>query len=115
MSPHPVRRFMAQLADGPFTFPGSHPVFFVTADGGCLSFASAWAERAEIYRALANGDRRGGWYVEASDINWESEDLYCGHSGSRIEAAYVDDDDHLEDLPEPVSEDYFVWRKRVTP
>jgi hypothetical protein len=31
-----------------------------------------------------------GWRVVACDTNWEDGELYCDHSGERIESAYAE-------------------------
>src|SRR5574337_870491 len=87
-----VRDFGEALKNGPYAWPGGYPIFFITSDGGALSFATAWNERALIVQAILDNDRRGGWRVVASDVNWEDGSLYDDHSGARIESAYAEDD-----------------------
>lgn len=104
-----VQDFGEALKNGPFTSPGSYPVFFITADGGALSFATAWSERANIARAIIDNDKSGGWRVVAADVNWENAELYDDHSGNRIESAYAEDDAKGEVDPLPAS--YKKWLK----
>lgn len=85
-----VSDFRAAIRRGPYAWPGGYPVFFVTADGGCLSFAAAKAERRQIIRAIGHNERFCGWRIVASDINWEDPDLICDHTGKRIESAYAE-------------------------
>lgn len=84
--------FNKALAIGPYAWPGGYPHFFITADGGALSFKSAEENAAEIRDAIIANDKSGGWRVVAMDVNWEESDLYCDHSGKRIESAYAEDD-----------------------
>ncbi len=107
-----IRGFMEALATGPFAWPGGYPLFFVTSNGDTLAFGSAWKERAQIYSALQKGERTGGWHVESTVLNFEDPSLRCDHDGGRIEAAYVDNDDHPDDPPVNVPFLYFAWRKR---
>lgn len=72
----------------PYAWPGGYPRYFVTADGGALSFDSAKAERRNILESLRDGTTHDGWYVVGCDINWEDESLTCDHSGKPIESAY---------------------------
>lgn len=60
-----IRDFGLALKHGPYTSVGCYPVYFVTEDGGALSFATAWDERANIVNAIngRGGDR--GWRVVA--------------------------------------------------
>ena len=48
---------------------------------------------ASICAASAHlqNDTRGGWHIAGADINWEDPDLYCDHTGERIESAYAED------------------------
>lgn len=63
---------------------GNYPIYFITADGGCLSSASAVENAERIKDEIENGDFLG-WRVVASDINW-GYDLYCDHSGEKIKS-----------------------------
>ena len=79
------------LASGPYAWPGGYPLYFVTADGEALSFATVQAEVALVKGAVEQQDNTGGWRVIGMDVNWEDTELYCAHSGGRIEPAYADD------------------------
>jgi len=83
--------FVRDLAE-PYAWPGGYPRYFITADGGALSYAAAETERRLIRRAIRTNDTRSGWRVVACDVNWEDPDLYCDHTGARIESAYAEDD-----------------------
>ena len=104
-----VRDFGKALRNGPYTSVGSYPVFFLTSDGGTLSFATAWEERSRIVESIKE-KLNDGWRVVAADVNWESE-LYDDHSGNRIESAYAEDD--LEGEVDPIPESYQKWSVRM--
>jgi hypothetical protein len=105
-----VKDLGAALKAGPYAWPGGYPIFFVTADGGALSFATVWEERKIIARAIADGDD-AQWRVVASDVNWEDAELFDDHSGNRIESAYAEDD--AEGKPDVVSSDFSKWQTQV--
>lgn len=77
---------------GPYAWPGGYPVYFITADGASLSYEAVKQERGLIAEAIKDNDERCGWRVVASDINWEDDQLYCEHTGKRIESAYAEKD-----------------------
>lgn len=84
-----LEQFNEQLASGPYAWPGGYPVYFVTSDGAALSFAAAKKE-AELIRASIAEKSNDGWQVVGADINWEDPQLYCEHTGQRIESAYAE-------------------------
>ena len=80
-----VEDFEKCLASLGYTEDGGYPIYFLMADGGCLSFDTATIERERIKDAIAFGTKNG-WRVIASDVNW-GYDLYCDHSGEKIKSA----------------------------
>jgi hypothetical protein len=88
--------FNKALADGAHVWPGGYPLYFVTADGGALSFASAQENAAQIRDAIIQNDTHGGWCVIGVEVNWEDGELYCDHSGERIESAYAEPNDECQ-------------------
>jgi hypothetical protein len=80
-----------RLRAGPFAWPGGYPIYFITADGAALSFKAVRKEWREIVSAHLRNDRRGGWFIAEAGINWEDPELYCDHTGERIESAYGED------------------------
>lgn len=82
-----VQQFKATLRHGGFTFPGCYPLYFVTSDGGALSFEAARQEFRLIAESIASGTS-DGWRVTGCLINYEDSGLFCDHSGKRIESAY---------------------------
>jgi len=90
MTINTVEDFHEALKAGPYAWPGGYPLHFITSDGGVLSFESAKANIQEIEEAIAD-DFSDGWRVVCMDVNWEDSQLYCDHSGKRIESAYAED------------------------
>jgi len=89
-----VRELIARLRSGQYSSVGSYPLYFVTADCEVLSFAAVrenlWLV-ARATRARSRGqhfDRE--WCVTHCEVNWENADLFCAHSGERIESAYAE-------------------------
>jgi hypothetical protein len=105
-----IKDFGAALRNGPYAWPGGYPLYFVTADGGALSFATAWEERSNIAEAINKSDNTGGWRVVGMDVNWEDTELYDDHTSERIESAYEEDD--AEGEPAKIPESYKKWRER---
>ena len=85
--------FIADL-ESPYAWPGGYPRFFITSDGAALSFDAAMAEKDQIIDAI-NEQSNCGWRIVACDINWEDAELYCDHTGQRIESAYAEDEAQL--------------------
>lgn len=78
-----------RLRDGQYAWPGGYPLFFITSDGAALSFEAVRSEwRQVVWDHLNNVST--GWRIEACDINWEDNELYCDHTNKRIESAYSD-------------------------
>lgn len=84
-----ARQFLETLKAGPYAWPGGYPIYFLTSDGGVLSFDSARDNATYIARAIKDGDH-SGWRVEACDINYEDAELICDDTGERIPSAYAD-------------------------
>jgi hypothetical protein len=82
--------FRKAIRNGKFAWPGGYPMFFVMDDGEAISFEAAKAERRNILEALAADHAHDGWKPVAFEINWEDADLYCAHTGKRIESAYAE-------------------------
>lgn len=84
-----ARRFVAQLKNGAYAWPGGYPVYYITTDGLAICPACAEANKNEIIRAIVNRDDNG-WCATGYDVNWEDDHLYCDHCSKRIESAYGD-------------------------
>lgn len=97
---HNVRDLMTTLREGAYTSLGSYPKYWVTADGGVLSYKSVLENVGQIARAVRDsrnhtarlGIDQRRWQVVACDVNWEDPDLMCDDSGERIESAYAEDE-----------------------
>lgn len=85
------RQFLETLKNGPYAWPGGYPLYFITSDGGALSFDAAKDNVTTICRAIRHKSRCG-WSVVACDVNWEDSSLFCDHTGKRIESAYAEDE-----------------------
>lgn len=79
-----------------YAWPGGYPCYFICSDGDSLSWDAAVENAAEIRDAVI-ADDNSGWRVVALDINWEDPDLYCCHTGKRIESAYAEDRERCEE------------------
>ncbi len=79
--------FRAAMRSGAYAWPGGYPRYFITSDGGALSFKAARAELRNILESIRD-QSNDGWRVVAVDVNWEDKNLYCDHTGDRIESAY---------------------------
>ena len=86
-----IAQFRAEIRAGQYAWPGGYHKFFVTTDGGVLSFDAARECRREILSALASGDHYSGWCVAGVDVNYGDQDLVCDHTGQLIERAYPED------------------------
>lgn len=82
--------FNKALEIGPYSWPGGYPLYFITADCGVLSWQAAIDEQALIRDAIIGG-YDDQWRIVAMQINYEDSDLYCDHTGDKIESAYGDD------------------------
>lgn len=77
---------------GKYAWPGGYPCFFITDDGGTLSFEAVKQEYKQVLRAVKHEERGCGWRVVAMEANWEDNDLYCDHTNAKIECAYPPDE-----------------------
>ena len=66
-----VADLKATLRAGQHTFPGCYPLYFITADGGSLSFESVRENLGEIMGAMRE-DNDPQWRVIACEINYEA-------------------------------------------
>lgn len=82
----------AALRAGPYAWPGNYQLFFLTVDGDALAFETVTANFREVAQAWLDEDRTI-WRIVGLEINYEDGDLYCAHSGKKIPASYVSDED----------------------
>jgi hypothetical protein len=72
----------------PYAWPGGYPQYLITSDGGALSHQACKDNWREIVSSVLTRHTDSGWYPVCVDVNWEDNDLYCEHTGERIESAY---------------------------
>lgn len=77
----------ATLRNGAVTDFGGYPLYFITSDGGALSFDSVRKNFRAVIESIKN-HINDGWRVVACDVNYEDDDLYCDHSSEKIDSAY---------------------------
>jgi len=86
-----ISDFRAAIRNGAYAWPGGYPCYFITNDGEALSFEAAKQERLNIIDSIAN-HLNDGWRIVGVDINWEDGELFCCHTGKRIESAYAEEE-----------------------
>lgn len=86
-----LAKIKTYLRSGPYAWPGGYPLYFVMNDGAALSFKAVRQKWRCIVDAHLRGDMRSGWHIAGVDVNWEDPELYCDHTGERIESAYAED------------------------
>jgi len=77
------------IKQGPSSWPGCYPLYFLTHDGAALSFQAVKDERQQIEDSIKD-KCDDGWWVVAVDVNWEDTSLYCDHTNEKIPSAYGD-------------------------
>ena len=95
MEIHTISDFRRAVRNGPYAWPGGYPCYWIMADGGACAFNVAESERRAMLDALAYPEDvpHLQWRPIALEINWENGDLYCDHTGERIESAYAEPED----------------------
>ena len=88
-NPSPIRILASvkQAIRDKYAWPGGYPLYILMHDGEALSIAAARDNFRQICQSTI-GHHRDGWEAAGVDVNWEDGDLYCAHTGERIEAAY---------------------------
>ena len=84
-----TRQLLATLRNGKYAWPGGYPMYFLTSDGGALSFETVQAELASVVDSIRQY-HSDGWRVIRCAINWEDAELTDDHSGELIESAYAE-------------------------
>jgi hypothetical protein len=75
------------LRHGPYTQLGGYPTYFITDDGEAMSYKAVRENYKLVLRAVRE-QNNDGWRVIYMDVNWGEYDLYCAHTGEKIESAY---------------------------
>lgn len=91
MNVNTTKDLKTAMRNGQWTWPGGYPLYFITSDGAALSFDAVRSEYRQVINAIRHR-LNDGWCVVAVEINYEDSDLYCDHTGQRIESAYGDDE-----------------------
>ena len=84
-----ISDFRKAVRLGPYAWPGGYPLYWIMSDGEAIKWSVCKNERRNMLEALARKDQ-SGWRPIAFDINYEDNDLYCAHTGDKIESAYGD-------------------------
>jgi hypothetical protein len=92
MKNYTTQQLKEQLRSGAYAWPGGYPLYFVTSDCEVLSFETVRKEIKQVLWSIRNKDNTGGWRVIGVDVNYEDPELFCDHSGKRIESAYAEDE-----------------------
>ena len=85
-----ISDFRRAVRNGPYAWPGGYPLYWIMADGGACEFKVAKTERRAFLQALRDNWRSDQWRPVALEVNWVDADLWCDHTGERIESAYAD-------------------------
>ena len=91
MNINTVKDLKQALRNGPYTWPGGYPLYFITSDGAALSFKAVRENLRCVIWSIKN-KVNDGWRVQAMAINYEDNELYCDHTGEKIESAYSETD-----------------------
>ena len=70
-----TRELKATLRAGAFAWPGGYPLYFVTSDGGALSFQTVREELPSVLDSIRENNS-DGWQVIGCDVNWENTSLF---------------------------------------
>ena len=79
------------IRQGPYAWPGGYPLYFITEDGGALSFETVRQQYKGVLDSVRCNNNDGGWRVIAMEINYDNCDLIDDHTGELIECAYPND------------------------
>ena len=85
-----VGDFRRAMRAGKYAWPGGYPCYFLVNDGESISFESAKENRRQIIESIARRIN-DGWRIVGVEVNWEDSNLFCAHSGARIESAYAEE------------------------
>jgi hypothetical protein len=68
-----------------YAWPGGYPIYYLTADNGCLCPGCANGENGSD-ASETNEDK--SWRVVAYGIHYEGDPIICDHCGGENESAY---------------------------
>lgn len=73
-----------------YAWPGGYPLFYLTADEGCLCPSCVNENLKRILECDEECPDDDQWRIVGVEINYENENLPCDHCGKNIESAYVE-------------------------
>lgn len=79
-----VGHLKATIRAGEFAFPGAYRLFFVTSDGGALSFDSVINNLQEVVHSVRNRCDDGWRVIGCDNSNYYDDPVFCDHSGEQI-------------------------------
>jgi hypothetical protein len=91
-----LHELIETIREGKYASVGSYPKYWITSDGGILSYEAIRENLKQICRCtheMANGRKTSEnrqWAIVACEVNWEDPELFCDHTGNRIESAYAE-------------------------
>lgn len=90
MTPIEILKEVKSAIRNKYAWPGGYPLFIILADGEALSCDAARENWRQIISATISGNvlPYDSWRAAGVEINWENTNLFCVHSGARIESAY---------------------------
>lgn len=74
-----------------YAWPGGYPFFYLTDDGDTACPDCANGENQSDFPDPSADDSQ--WTIVGVEVNWEDTDMVCCHCNSRIQSAYVDDEE----------------------
>jgi len=75
----------ACIRAGEFAWPGGYRLFFITADGGALSFKAVKDNLSSVIYSIRN-DVNDGWKVTGLDNTelYDEQPLFCDHTNEQL-------------------------------
>jgi hypothetical protein len=80
------------LRQGCFAWPGGYPLYFIAEDGEALSFEAVKENLKHVLWSMRGRYFDTQWAIAGIYINYEDTNLFCAHTGKRIESAYAEDE-----------------------
>ena len=81
------KELCSTLRAGEYAWPGGYPLYFIAGDGESLHFKCV---KENLYSCIYSirHSSRDGWDIVGCEVNYEDEEMMCGHCGDKIESAY---------------------------
>ena len=87
---HNLSDLVKSFDNAPAAWPGGYPTYYVTADGGTLSYEAVVDNIEEVIFSIENPEFGDDWRIIGLDVNYEDSSLYCDHTYNLIPKAYED-------------------------